>query len=309
MTEISVIMPAYNAGKYIEQAIESILKQSFNDFEFLIINDASNDQTKTKILSFRDKRIKYIENKNRLGLTRSLNLGLNIAKGKYIARMDADDISLKDRLKTQFNYLENNKDIVLIGTWVEFFGNYNGPEKIWECPRNHYLIKYYLSFNNQLAHSSICFRRSDILGIGGYDNKYEYAQDYDLYARLIKHDFLLHNIGRVLAKYRVHDESRSFSETEWQRQADCADKIQFSYLEDLIGINQSEFRIFKRMNGGELSFIDYYTVFGIYHRLYQKFKYDSGIPSNAAKEIHSHNRNLKKILIKKAIKKILLLRK
>ena len=305
MTEISVIMSAYNAGKYIGQAIESILMQSFTDFEFIIINDASTDQTNTKIFSFRDKRIKYIENKNRLGLTRSLNLGLKIARGTYIARMDADDVSFVDRFKIQYDYLEKNKNIVLTGSWIEFFGEYKEEKTIWECPQNHYAIKYFLSFCNQLAHSSIFFRRQDIINIGGYDNKYEYAQDYDLYARLIKNNYLLNNIGQVLVKYRVHNESRSFSHNERQKQVENADKIQFDYLNEIIGASRREFSIFKRVGEDNLTLIELYTIFQLYRRLYRIFKCDNKIHLNIIGEISIYNNNLKRILIKKAIKKIL----
>ena len=99
--KITVLMPVYNAGKYLREAIDSILNQSFSDFEFLIINDGSTDNSKNIIESYNDQRIKFIENDKNSGVIFSLNRGLDLAKGGYIARMDADDISLRDRLKIQ----------------------------------------------------------------------------------------------------------------------------------------------------------------------------------------------------------------
>ncbi|MDD4353774.1 MAG: glycosyltransferase family A protein, partial [Candidatus Nanoarchaeia archaeon] len=115
---ISVIMSAYNTERYIAEAIESILNQTFKDFEFIIIDDGSTDDSLKIIKRYvkKDRRIKLIHNKKNIGLTKSLNKGLKIAKGQYIARMDADDISLPQRFQIQYDFLEKNKDIFLIGT-------------------------------------------------------------------------------------------------------------------------------------------------------------------------------------------------
>ena len=116
-------MPAYNAEKYIAESIESILSQTFTDFEFIIINDASTDSTKEIIESFQDSRIILINNEQNLGVAKSLNIGIATAKGKYIARMDADDISLPERFQTQFNFMEKNPDIDICGSWARMFGD------------------------------------------------------------------------------------------------------------------------------------------------------------------------------------------
>src|SRR5690606_1184748 len=108
-----IILPAYNAEKYLAEAIESILNQSFKDFEFIIINDGSKDRTEDVILSYNDPRIVYLNNEANLGLIDKLNKGFNIARGKYIARMDADDISSPERLYIQYQFLENNPDYVI----------------------------------------------------------------------------------------------------------------------------------------------------------------------------------------------------
>src|SRR5688500_15226048 len=118
---ISVVMSAYNSDKYIAKAIESILNQTFKDFEFIIINDGSKDESLKIIKRYgkKDKRIVLIDNKKNLGLIKSLNKGLKIAKGKYIARMDSDDIAMPQRFKIQLDYLDKNRNIFLVGTSFE----------------------------------------------------------------------------------------------------------------------------------------------------------------------------------------------
>lgn len=113
---ISVLMPVYNSEKYLNEAIESILNQTFVDFEFIIINDASNDNSENIIESYQDSRIKYFKNEKNLGVAKTLNKGLKLAQGKYIARMDSDDISLPERLYKQFKFMEVYNDIDVCGS-------------------------------------------------------------------------------------------------------------------------------------------------------------------------------------------------
>lgn len=112
-------MPVYNAEKFLKPAIESILNQTFSDFELIIIDDNSNDKTADIIKSYNDNRIKHIVNPNRIGFTNSLNQGLKIAQGDYIARMDADDISDPERFSKEIEFLENNPDIGVCGSWMK----------------------------------------------------------------------------------------------------------------------------------------------------------------------------------------------
>ncbi len=230
---ISVIMAVRNQADYLKAAIKSILAQTFSDFEFIIINDGSIDRTKEIILSFDDKRIKYFENR-RIGLTKSLNKGLQLAQGKYIARMDADDISAPYRLEKQFRYLENSSDIVLVGSWIKFFVYEKEEEgQVWKCPQGSGLINYLLFYGNQLAHSSIFFRRQEILQMGGYNEDIEFAQDYDLYCRLIK-KYKINNIPEVLVKYRVHKNSISFNKIKRAKQAKYAQEINYNLVKQII---------------------------------------------------------------------------
>ena len=123
--QISVVMPAYNAEKYITEAIDSILFQTFKDFEFIIINDASTDSTKDIIESYKDPRIKLVNNEQNKGVAKSLNIGISVACGKYIARMDADDIALPERFQKQFDFMEQHPNIDVCGSWAKKTGNEN----------------------------------------------------------------------------------------------------------------------------------------------------------------------------------------
>lgn len=183
----TVLMPVYNSQKYLETAILSILNQSFSNFEFLIINDCSSDKSIDIIKSFSiDQRIKIIENVSNIGVTKSLIRGLKAANGKYVARMDADDLSARDRLEKQINYLENNTATVAVGCWNEVINHKNEKIDLWA---NHYSDEemfYLLHFRNCLTHSSVMFRKEEVMKVGGYDSKHLYAQDYGLWHKLAK---------------------------------------------------------------------------------------------------------------------------
>jgi len=147
--EVTVLMSVYNGSKYLAEAIESILHQSYTDFEFLIINDGSTDLSEKIIKSYNDRRINYIKNNENIGLTRSLNKGLCLARGKYIARMDADDISMPDRFKEQVDFMEKNENVVACGTFIELFGIKTGKIKY---PIKDKEIREKFIFNPPLAH-------------------------------------------------------------------------------------------------------------------------------------------------------------
>ena len=144
---VSVVLSVYNGEKYLMNAIESILDQTYPAFEFIIVNDGSTDNSPKIIDKYRklDNRIKVLNQKNR-GLIDSLNRGLALANGRYIARMDSDDISLPSKLEEQYNYLENNPDIGVLGTWIEMINEDGKPLKLWESPTSNHLIEWSLFF-------------------------------------------------------------------------------------------------------------------------------------------------------------------
>ncbi len=199
--KITVLMPVYNEEKHIKKSVNSILKQTYENFEFLIINDASKDNTLSILNSYSDPRIKIINNKKNWGITRSLNIGLKKANGKYIARMDADDISFPKRLEEQFVFMENNTNVGVCGSWVKTFGN---KELTWKYPINSKKIKCQLLFNcNVIAHPSVIIRKAIIERYNlRYNQKLAYAQDWYLWQK-ISHYTRLVNIPKFLLKYRI----------------------------------------------------------------------------------------------------------
>lgn len=202
--KISIVMPVYNAEKYLRESIESILLQTFKDFEFIIIDDCSTDNSLKIIESYHDKRIKIIRNRKNLGTSKSRNIGLKAAKGKYIAVMDADDVSLTDRLSIQYNYLENNSHIFLTGSSAIFIDK-NGREiKKFRKYDDYKMLAWRLPKSCGIVHSSVMFRNTKEIF---YKEYYKSAHDYDLYLELLSQGKNLTNLPQFLVKHREHSES------------------------------------------------------------------------------------------------------
>jgi len=181
--KISVIMAVFNGEKNIAAAIESILNQTYKDFEFIIVDDGSNDRSYEIIKNYADKddRIKIIRNNSNTGLTKSLNKAITQAKGEFIARQDDDDISLPSRLELQVNFLEQNPEYSFCG--CNGIIKQNGVELLEYFDYNE--IKQNLITKNCFAHPSIVIRKTMFEKFGNYDEKYLYGQDYELWCRLI----------------------------------------------------------------------------------------------------------------------------
>lgn len=210
---VTVLMSVYNGEKFLKEAVESILNQTFDDFEFLIINDGSTDKSVEIIKEFNDERIRLINNETNLKLIASLNKGINLAKGKYIARMDCDDISMPERLENQVKFLEENKEYGLVGTWYEIIDAEGNKNKKVSYPTNNDLIKLFLSLNCPLAHGSI-IGRTELFKKNSYGSKtYSAVEDYELWTRISK-ETKIYNIPKYLFRYRVYGESYSDTKTE-----------------------------------------------------------------------------------------------
>ena len=208
---ITVITSIRNGQSHIQETVESIIDQSLNDFEYIIINDGSTDETSNIIntLIRRDRRISLIQNATTIGLTRSLNKGLNAARGKYIARLDAGDISLSNRLEEQNKYLEQHPEIILCGTNCDLIDN-NGHSL--QLTDRHLVfasadIERVLPQRNCLVHSSIMFRNDHIR----YRDKFYYSQDYDLYLNLLSSGKGLANLSEKLVHWRMDPTAISFT--------------------------------------------------------------------------------------------------
>lgn len=194
-------MSVYNGEKYLKEAIDSILRQTYRDFEFLIINDASRDSSRDIILGYDDPRIKLVDNKVNLGLTASLNKGLQLAKGKYIARMDADDISLQERFSNQIKYMDENSETGLCGTWFITFGLKNMMVKTISDPD---LLASTLLIKNQVGHPTAMIRKSVLEKYNlSYDESLQTSQDYNLWLKISRVSRVT-NLAKPLLMYRVH---------------------------------------------------------------------------------------------------------
>lgn len=227
MPKISVIMPVWNGAKYLRAAIDSILHQTFSDFEFIIINDGSTDDSLKIINNYHDPRIVLLNQDNQ-GVTKTLNNGLRIAKGEYIARMDADDISEPDRFAKQAAFLEANLAIALCGSRAKaidkdgkFLKNFDYP------PLTHQDIEKYFIFHNPFIHSSVMFRKAIIETIGNYDETIPRAQDYEFWSRIIP-KLQTANLPDYLLKYRILDEGVTKSKNLSMRLIGL--KIRLKYL-------------------------------------------------------------------------------
>lgn len=209
--KVSVLMSVYNGDRYLEESLNSILDQTFTDFEVVIIDDNSSDETQSILSRFasKDCRIRLSHNSENIGLTKSLNKGLRLVQGEYIARQDADDISMPTRFEKQVTWLNNHPETTLISAEIQrirpngTFGNVSERS----CPPN--LLSWHLLFHNHLGgHSQVMFRCQSVLQLGGYNEAYRYSQDYELWCRLAQIGELF-ILPEVLLHQRFHSSSIS----------------------------------------------------------------------------------------------------
>ncbi|MFC1623858.1 glycosyltransferase family 2 protein [Candidatus Omnitrophota bacterium] len=215
--KITVLMTVYNGERYLKECMDSVLNQTFRDFEFLIVNDCGADSSKDIINSYKDNRIKMIENDKNIGQVRSLNIGLDRASGEYIARIDQDDVLMPNRLARESDFLDKRQDIALVGTWGKvideksvIFGRDCVPVRNEEIIANIFFVGYFI------MHPSVLFRKEPVMDVGKYNESLFFAEDYDLWARLSLKKYKLANIPEFLIKVRHHRErtSRQFHQTQ-----------------------------------------------------------------------------------------------
>jgi hypothetical protein len=205
--KISVILSCYDEPLiFFKNALDSILNQSYKDFELILILDSPhNKELENEILNYikKDKRIIFIKNKKNLGLAESLNIGIKKAKGKYLARMDADDIASRDRFKIQYEYLEKNTNVDLLFSWAEFIDENSKKIKDFKPSKNKIKnIKSYFLKEDLLIHPTL-FCKSEILKKNKYDKKQKRSQDFELWIRLISKGYNFDLIEKKLLKYRI----------------------------------------------------------------------------------------------------------
>ena len=250
MPRVSVVMPVYNGERYLHEAIDSILNQTFSDFEFIVINDCSDDGTENIIKSYTDSRIHYIKNENNLGVALSLNRGFDAAKGEYIARMDADDISLPSRLEKQVEYMEDNPAIAVCGCETELFGDVEKTDTYTVFGKE--MMKINLLFAPCLCHPAVMLRRSVVEKEHyRYDDSFERLEDYELWTRLfLKYD--IDNVRGVYFKYRLHSKqvTQNYSENHMQ----TLNRIRHNMMSALgVDLSSDEFRAYSDYCSGSFN--------------------------------------------------------
>ncbi len=234
---ISVIMPVYNGGAFIKEAIDSILAQTFTDFEFFIIDDASTDESVAIIKFYSDHRIQFIQKPTNTGYTDSLNMALALAKGKYIVRMDADDISTVDRFKKQLEYIETKKDLLVLGTAYKIIGT----ETLITLPATYEEAKVISIMNVPVAHPTVMMRNEVFKNLGmRYEKKYEPAEDYDLWTRVLEKG-MIESLPEPLLYYRQHPAQQSI--TRHGRLLEAAIDIRLRQLNKLISFNDKQYDV------------------------------------------------------------------
>lgn len=231
---VSVVMAAYNAAEHLSAAIDSILGQTFEDFELIVIDDGSTDETSAIIQGYQDPRLRPVRNPRNLGLIASLNRGLDLARGEFVARMDADDESLPRRFEEQVRFLDAHPEIGLCGTAIETFG---ARSERWALECEPARVRCQMLFDPGLSHPTVMFRRSIQARHNlRYDPAYLHAEDYALWVRFAAVTQVA-NLPSVLLGYRLHPHSISHSNRDTQRQT--ADRVRREQIQRL-GIEPTE---------------------------------------------------------------------
>jgi Glycosyl transferase family 2 len=217
---VSVLMPVYNGARFLQEAVDTILAQSFRDFEFIVVDDGSTDATSQLLKRRSDSRMVLLQNSTNLGLPSSLNRGLSKASGKYIARQDADDLSFPERLKEQVRFLDQHLDTAVVGAdYIETYEDRPLSNRI-QMPKSDLDIKWHGLFQSPIAHATSVFRREVITAAGGYSTESNalHVEDYDLWSRLIWNRQKLANLSAPLVRVRCDPAGVSRSNPDLQHQ-------------------------------------------------------------------------------------------
>ncbi len=201
--ELSIIMPVYNSVRFVAKAVESVLSQSFTDFELIIVNDASTDGSEEVLNSFNDDRIKLLINKQNMGIVYSRNRGLREARGRFVAPFDSDDIAVPEKFMKQIDFLKKSPGFGMVGSWVRMIdGEGKLMKEKWKLPAKPYLIPAIMLFRNYFVQSTIVARR-EAIPPGGYKTGYDVVEDYKMWIEIAK-NYRIWNLPEYLVNYRVH---------------------------------------------------------------------------------------------------------
>jgi len=235
MPTVTVIMPVYNAAAHLREATESILAQTFADFELLVVDDGSSDDSVAVLRSHEDARLRLERNEHNLGLVATLNAAVRRATGRYIARMDADDVSLPTRLAEQVAYLDTHPEVSGVSVAYETIDEQNrgvSTDYGLHRPVGPALVRWSLHFGSFFCHAASMLRREVFDALGGYDPAFVHAEDYELWLRAARR-FRFDNLPRVLYRVRLHDDNASGIHRETQQRN--ARRAQSRWIADFLG--------------------------------------------------------------------------
>jgi len=230
---VSIILPVFNGEKQIAEAIQSVIGQTYDNWELIIINDGSTDGTAEIVLSMakKDSRIKLVKNVFQKGVPGGLNTGLKLAQGKYIARMDHDDKMVKDRLEIQTSFFKENPNVAVCGGNIRLFGDING--RVSNYPITDKEIKATILFENPFAHPTVMFNKEAFKGNEkdlSYDYNSKAVEDLELWLRLIEKRYKFGNVKDVILNYRIHREQKSITDDKERKKENEIKKILRRYL-------------------------------------------------------------------------------
>lgn len=253
MPKISVVMPVYNGEKYIRETMDSVLNQTFADFEFIIINDASKDSTEEIIKSYEDDRIVYLINEQNLGVAGTLNRGIEHAKGEYIARIDADDIAMPQRFEKQVAFMDTHPDVGVCGSHIRIFEE-DGTERDYIYSETDVELRVDMLFNSGFAHPAVMIRKS-VLDKEKlfYNIEFEKAEDYRMWYDVMKVS-KGHNLQEPLLRYRHHQSQ--VTKTNVKEQTVAVTKMR-KVMYDTLNLGTEEYlEVFSKVCNGVRTFDD-----------------------------------------------------
>lgn len=249
---VTILMPVHNGAEHLLEALQSLLEQSLEDFELLLVDDASTDNSVALAESIHDPRLRILRSQERVRLSGALNLGLDQAQGRYIARMDADDLCHPDRLLFQAQFMEEHPHVGICGTWIRYFGK---SRNVLKRPLTHEAICAFTLFDSPFAHPSVFLRR-ELLEQHQlrFDGSYFPTEDFELWTRLLPLTQAI-NLPSVLLNYRVHD--KSLTGADWSAMDVQAVRVIESQLRKLgLSPSEAELRFHRQLTMGRLTMTD-----------------------------------------------------
>ncbi len=303
---VSVIMAAKNVEKYISEAIDSVINQTYKNWELIIVDDGSNDTTLSIIHSYvkNDSRIKIICNEKSVGQAIARNTAVKNSSGDFLAILDADDIAMPDRITGQVHFLENNPNVSAIGGHAEIIDENGKSLGIKRKALNIDAIRFSLLLQNQFIHSAMMIRRDVFNKFGGYDNDFLYAEDYDLWCRIIEKNIIL-NINKVVSKYRIQPGSVTKMKDTQRIQLRNNMVVVFRNVRNLVDYTDDQIQKMYDLVNNYLTILQTIPAFYLYFRLSRKYINMYNENKDVSRQIRVILINRLKYTFERPIKKLL----